>query len=66
MFPCRLDLVRVRVEPVDEETVVGSQRRRQRAVTAADVDDEAALDPGDVQNVCRMFLRGGWLRGDER
>ena len=54
----RLDVRRVGVEAVDEEAVVGPQRRRESAVAAADVDDHAALDAGGCQNLTGLLLFG--------
>ena len=56
MLPRRLDVRGVGVESVDEEAVVGLQRRRESAVAAADVDDHAALDAGGCQDLTGPFL----------
>jgi hypothetical protein len=78
VLPSLLHVCRVGVEAVDQIAVTGPQGRGQPAVTAADVNHEAALDAGIRQDSCgpcvRRFSRGlvgrfecaGEEQGDKR
>ena len=61
-----LDVLRIRVEAVDEVAVVGTQGGGQLAVAAADVDHQAALDAGGVEDFLRRRSRGRDGRGEKR
>jgi len=50
---------RVGIQAVDDVAVTGPQRRRQRAVAAAQMDDEPALDPSGLENPLRLRCRAG-------
>ena len=64
-----LDVCRIRVQAMHQETVVGVKRCGQRAVTAAEVYDHSTLDPRLFQNLGSVIFACRFRRhatGDDR
>ena len=56
MRPRLLDVRRIGIKALDDEGVVGPQRRGQLPIAAAELNDQPALDAGSLQDVLRRRL----------